>query len=77
MRIRRLAGLAAAGAYLGLLAQATAGGAQCPASELGPCARVHQLMVRARPPAAPMAAAPMRGDEGPPRVAGVAVPLRS
>jgi hypothetical protein len=45
MRPRILVGLAIAGGYLGFLTHATAG-AQCPARELGPCARVHAMLAR-------------------------------
>ena len=45
MRPRILVGLALVAGYLGFLTHATAG-AQCPARELGPCARVHAMLAR-------------------------------
>ena len=45
MRPRILVGLAVGAGYLGFLTHATAG-AQCPARELGPCARVHAMLAR-------------------------------
>ena len=45
MRPRILVGLAVVAGYLAFLTHATAG-AQCPARELGPCARVHAMLAR-------------------------------
>ncbi len=63
MRVRRWFGFAVAAAYVGVLAYVTEG-AQCPVDPESGCAKVHALMLAARPPVAPppMLAAPMRAD---------------
>lgn len=45
MRPRTVVGLAVVAGYLAFLTHATAG-AQCPARELGACARVHAMLAR-------------------------------
>jgi hypothetical protein len=72
MTLRSLLGVVGVAGYLAFVAHATAHN-QCPAREMGACARVHALMMRARPPA-PMtiAAAPMRAAADPDETA----PLR-
>ncbi len=60
-------GLAAAAAYVAVVVHATAG-VQCPARQLGPCAKVHAMLMTARSGGTqPLLAAPMR--------AGIASPL--
>ena len=60
MRPRTAIGVAAVAGYLAFLTHATAG-AQCPARELGPCARVHAMLARRF--------TPDRGQPLPPTVA--------
>jgi hypothetical protein len=71
MSVRRCFGLVAAVVYVGVLAAATAG-TQCPVGDVGGCAKVHALMLRARPPVV-IRALPMRAarEPGPHAVAPV------
>jgi hypothetical protein len=71
--VRGIAAAAGVAAYLAFVAHAAARN-QCPARELGACARVHALMTQAHVPAPPvLAAAPMSA----PRASDAAVaPLR-
>ena len=60
MRMRTVAGLLLFAGWIGVLAH-TSAATRCPARALGPCAQVHALMLRARPPLAlRLAAAPMK-----------------
>jgi hypothetical protein len=68
MRARNLVGAALVAGFVGIVVEAAASN-QCPASQLGACARIHLEMMRPRtaPPAvaavAPLVAAvPMRAD---------------
>ena len=75
MSVRTAAGLLLVAGYLGFVVHTTAG-TQCPVRELGPCARVHALLLGPRP-ATTLAtiASPMRArDAGaqPLRVASAA-----
>lgn len=61
MTFRGSLGLLALAGYLAFVAHATAR-TQCPARELGACARVHALLMRGRAPEPmQMVAAPMSG----------------
>jgi hypothetical protein len=57
MVTRRVVGAAIAAGFVGFVVQAAAAN-QCPARDLGACARVHLQMMRPRPiePAVPVAA---------------------
>jgi hypothetical protein len=61
MRMRRIVGSALVAGFVALVVHASAAN-QCPASQLGACARLHEQFMRPVP-AAPLAlvAAPMRG----------------
>ncbi len=65
MRARNLVGAVCVAGFVGIVVEAAAVN-QCPASELGACARLHLAMMRPRtvaPPIAPIVAAvPMRAD---------------
>ena len=64
MRIRRLAGTMLAAGFVALVVHAAAA-AQCPAREMGACARVHaMLMQRPAPASVELATQPMRGTGG-------------
>jgi len=67
MSVRTAAGILLVAGYLGFVAHTTAG-TQCPMRELGPCARVHALLLGPPRPATTLAtiASPMRArDAGP------------
>lgn len=62
MRARRIAGWTMAFAFAALVVHASAAN-QCPATELGACARIHAELMRPRTPppsAVTLAAPPMR-----------------
>jgi len=62
MRFRTLVGLALVVGFVGVVVEAAANN-QCPASELGACARIHLEMMRPRSGApTQLVAVPMRGD---------------
>jgi hypothetical protein len=71
MSVRTAAGLLVVAGYLGFVAHTTAG-TQCPVRELGPCARVHALLLGPPRPATtlPTIASPMRARDA------AALPLR-
>lgn len=61
MTLRSMLGVVAVAGYLAFVGHTTLH-TQCPAREMGACARVHELVMRARPPApVAIAAVPMRG----------------
>ena len=62
MRTRRLAGMILAAGFVALVIHA-ADASQCPAREMGACARVHAMLMQRPPVTVELATQPMRATD--------------